>query len=138
MRIFYSLVFSFFLFWSFSQESTLPNDSCIHFENYNVYYKVDYRPKDEKVGTICSFKDLMPNKNVEISSVVIGVLANGNLFPMSSQGPNFNEQEIFNKLKKIIEKGFAEESTIMITLKAKFNGEEIKYPTITLISKDEK
>ena len=34
---------------------TSPADNgCINFDEFNICYSVEYRPEDEKVGTICS------------------------------------------------------------------------------------
>lgn len=118
--------------YTFSQEDVQLSDSCINFDTYNFCYAVDYRPRNEKVGTVCSLKDLMLNSSVEITNLSIYVVASGHFMPITNYGKPYNEKNLFYSLKKLTEKYNIANALITFDAKINLNGKEKKYPNIAI------
>jgi len=97
-----------------AQEVDRMEETCIQLDDF--CYAVKYRPRDEKVGEICSVKELMINGNTDIVSYSAFISDNGLLFQVTK---TTNEKEFLVRFKNLVERVRKENCSIIIQLEIK-------------------
>ena len=129
MKTFLSLSLTIFFTFTLIAQSDSTETDCINFDEYKLCYAFNYRPRDEKVGTICNIKDLMLNPNVNIESYDIFITYEGNLLPKIK-----NKGSIVEAINPML-KYLKADKYILITISnivINNNGTILEYPSISL------